>query len=181
MPHAGYCLPADLLISGTRLPQGMQVTPESVISAAAEEIDAAIGMLYVTPVTVEEDDPAKRFDTLTLKRINALLASGRLITSMATGGEQNKVQAYGEYLLRFGWAQLKEIQNGTIKLTSATPIEQTDSDATRRGPLLVSDNQQVSLVDSFYQNFQPAGFAPYRQGTTDEKWPSDTALPPWVI
>lgn len=181
MPHAGYCVEADLLISGTRLPQGMQVTATSAISAAAEEIDAAIGMLYQTPVTVEEDDPAKRFDTLTLKRINALLASGRLITSMATGGEQNRVQAYGEYLLRFGWGLLKQIQDGTIKLTSAVPIDQPDSNATRRGPLLVTDNQQASLVDSFYQNFQPAGFAPYRQGTTDEPWPNDSALPSWMV
>ncbi len=181
MPHTGYCAETDLLISGTRLPQGMQVTATSAISAAAEEIDAAIGMLYQTPITVEEDDPAKRFDTLTLKRINALLASGRLITSMATGGEQNKVQAYGEYLLRFGYGLLQEIQNGKIKLTSATPIDQVDSNATRRGPLLVTDNQQASLVDSFYQNFQPAGFAPYRQGTSDEAWPSESACPPWMI
>lgn len=181
MPHAGYCTEADLLISGVRLPQGSQVTSQSVISAAAEEIDAAIGMFYVTPITVEESDPEKRFDTLTLKRINAVLATGRMITSMATGGEQNRVQAYGEYLLRFGWGLLEQIQNGTIKLTSATPIEQTDSNGTRRGPLLVTDNQQVSLVDSFYQNFQPAGFAPYRQGTSDEPWPSESACPPWMI
>lgn len=181
MPHPGYCADTDLMLSGTRMPQGMQVTPQVAISAAAEEIDAAIGMLYQTPITVEEDDPAKRFDTLTLKRINALLATGRLITAMATGGEQNGVHAYGEYLLKFGWAQLKQIQDGTIKLTSATPIVQADSNALRRGPLLVEDNQKVSMVDSFYQNFQPGGITPYRHGTTEEAWPSESACPPWVI
>lgn len=181
MPHAGYCVETDLLISGVRLPQGIQVTPESVISAAAEEIDAAIGTLYVTPITTNENDPDLRFDSITLKRINAVLATGRLITSMATGGEQNRVQAYGEYLLKFGWALLTEIRDGTVKLTSATPIEQSDSNALRRGPLLVQDNQQVSMVDSFYQNFQPGGITPYRHGTTTDPWPSESACPPWVI
>lgn len=181
MPHVGYCTEADLLVSGIRLPQGSQITSQTVISGAAEEIDAAIGMLYVTPIIVEENDPEKRFDTLTLKRINALLATGRMITSMATGGEQDRVQAYGEYLLRFGQGLLQQIQNGTIRLTSAVPIQQSDNSALRKGPLLVSDNQQVSMVDSFYQNFQPGGITPYRHGTSDEPWPSESAFPAWVI
>lgn len=181
MPHAGYCAEADLLISGTRMPVGMQVSAQTAISAAAEEIDAAIGMLYVTPVTVNENDPDLRFDTLTLKRINAVLASGRLITSQAAGGEQSNVHAYGEYLLKFGWGLLKQIQSREIELTSAVPIERPDENALRRGPLLVTDNQKVSLVDSFYQNFQPGGFTPYRNGTTDDPWPSDSAVPAWMI
>jgi len=181
MAHPGYCGTGDLYISGVRMPQGMHMTPETAISMAAEEIDTKIGMLYQTPVSVEENDPTKRFDTLTLKRINALLASGRLITSMATGGEQDRVHAYGEYLLRMALAHLDQIQSGVIKLTSAIPIEQADQNPLNKGPLLVTDNQKGSLVDSFYQNFQPGGFTPGRDKTTDDPWPSESACPAWLI
>lgn len=181
MAHPGYCETGDLYISGVRMPQGMQMTPDTAIGLAAEEIDTMIGMLYQTPISVEENDPDKRFDSLTLKRINALLASGRLITSMATGGEQNRVQAYGEYLLRMAFDHLKQIQTGVIKLTSATPIEQADNNSLNKGPILVTDNQQVSLVDSFYENFQPGGFTPGRNKVSDGPWPSESACPAWLI
>lgn len=166
----GYCTPEDLLINGTKLPSVVSV--EGAIAAAADEIDSEIGQLYETPIYVDPNDVDKRNDYLILKSINAALASGRLITSQATGGEGDRIHAYGVYLINFAYTRIKKITNGAIELTSAVKRPQPEEDLSRKGPR-ISNGDKYSLVDNFYQNFEPLGPQPahWRQPTTEVSWP----------
>lgn len=115
------------------------------IRTAADDIDAQIGHIYVTPVVVS-DDPKFRPTRLLLKRINNLLASGRLMLDMSAAGEDDNVNAYGLQMLREGLALLGQIQNGTIVLAGGP---RTDSGAAAAGPSIKNEDA-VSLVEQFY-------------------------------
>jgi hypothetical protein len=167
----GYCKPEDLLINGTRLPQS--VTVEGIIASAADEIDSELGLLYKTPVLVNELDADKRDDYLLLKSINANLASGRLLTSMAAGGENNATHNYGKYLINFAYRLLNQITNGVRVLTSAERKSTAPTDS-RKGPKVVHGDR-YSLVDNFYQNYDPLGSQPEHWNAPavqdDASWP----------
>lgn len=162
----GYCQPEDLMILGTKLPAN---AAEETIAAASDKMDAFIGAVYETPVLINESDPVKRQDSLVLKAICSQLASGILLTSAASAGEQSRTHAYGEYLLRFAYSQLQKIQNGSIKLTSAKELPVDQEDLTKRGPRIIQ-GQAYSLVDAYYENFEPEGFAPGRNASSGN-WP----------
>lgn len=153
-PRQGYCQPDELLIGKIPLPRG--TTAEAVIGSAANEMDLYIGRRYSIPVVVDTSVPEQRADALFLANVNAQLASGRLITSAASGGEHDAVHAYGRMLLSTALKALKDIQDGKFNLTSATPLP---SEARRtQGPLLMSKDK-FSMVDAFYDSYgtQPDG------------------------
>lgn len=167
--RAGYCSPSDLLIAGTRLPSPLTV--EGAIASASDQMDSYIGARYVTPVLVDLLDPTKRQDSLVLQQICSNLTSGQIITSMAAGGSQNTTHAYGMYLLRFAFAQLANIQNGRTKLTTAELLPVEPEDLTVRGPRIIQGTR-VSLMDAFYESFQPGGPAPGNYDpASDGSWP----------
>ncbi|ADD80801.1 gp015 [Rhodococcus phage ReqiDocB7] len=161
----GYCEPADLLLSGQKMIAG---TPEQYIAMASDEIDAFIGHLYRTPIMVNVLDAEKRQDSLVLKGVCSQLATGRYLTGASSGGEQSRTHAYGEYLLRFAYNRLKQIASGAIELTSAEKIPQMEEDKTLRGPIIMQKHE-VSLVDGYYDTFNPEGFISPRQ-PSDLDW-----------
>lgn len=178
----GYCEPADLYITGTRLPKNGPITPESAINAASDEIDSEIGQLYETPILTSETDEEKRDDSLLLKNICASLATGRLITSMAAGGEQSQMHDYGKYLINFAYARIKQLVTGARDLTSAIKKPQPEEDLMRKGPIAVHGDA-YSLVDNFYENFQPTGYQPQHwvaPSNADETSPWPGSRPRYV-
>lgn len=153
-PRQGYCQPDDLLIGKIPLPRG--TTAEAVIAAAANEMDSYLGRRYSIPVVVDAQVAEERSDALFLANVNAQLASGRLITSAASGGENTDVHAYGRMLLSTAIKALKDIQDGKYDLLSATPLP---SQANRlQGPIIISKDK-FSQVDAFYDSYgtQPCG------------------------
>lgn len=169
MAREGYCKVSDLLISGTRLPQALD--PEGAIASAADEIDAQLGYIYKTPFDVEENDSAKRQDTLYLKTINKTLASGRIIMAMATAKQDDSTNAYARYLLNLAQTMINKVINGVVELTSAEKIIDVEDDSIRKGPLLIQ-GQRASGVDAFYETFQPDGFVPgVEPSLANGEWP----------
>lgn len=147
---AGYCNPGDLLKGDipypTRYGNGQQM-----IDLTAEQIDSMIGHIYVTPASITVPPAANRPSQLLLKHINILLASGRIITDMAAGGEDADLHAYGERLVQEALDYLKKIQNGEIVLTGATRLPS----ATAPSAPTISNEDAVSLVEDFYTQFRP--------------------------
>ncbi len=117
------------------------------IAVAADEIDAQIGHLYVTPIVLP-DTPENRPARLLLKKINNFLASGRLITDMAAGGEDRDLHAYGASLIRQAMALLEDICYGKIILPGADRIDAGEGEYT--GPAIYNEDPE-SLVEGFYQ------------------------------
>lgn len=156
----GYCDVTDLLIGD--LPLGSSVNPQRWIDDAADEIDATIGHRYAIPIPIEQLTDVSR---LTLKIINARLASGRLLLAQAQGGEDDSLHAYGKWLLDEATVALSALREGNIIL---------ESDDGSYGPSLEDDafdapsiknKDEVSIVESFYDDVNAVGyFSPVANG-----------------
>lgn len=125
---------------------------EQYIQNAAEEIEIALGHLYVTPFTIS-DIPANRPTIKFLKKVNWLLASGRFILDVAAAGEQDNLHAYGKRMLDEAMVMLADAVSGKITLDGMTPIPRTD-DTDWRGPHIHNEDAE-SLVESFYRSRRP--------------------------
>lgn len=106
---AAYCAVSDLLTGDLRI--GPRVDAQVYVDAAAEEMDARLGLVYELPITGAADHSVKL-----LKRINALIATARLILAVALAGEDNRLQRYGASLLREGQTELDRIVSGELPL-----------------------------------------------------------------
>ena len=147
-----YCAVGDLLIGN--IPTPVYVDKQKYVDDAADEIDSYLGARYVTPIVLEPTLPAQRPSALMLKRINAHLASGRLILAAAAGGEDTELHAYGASLVREALAGLMQLASGEIVITGATPAENLGS--TDKGSLpTVSNGDPYSQVDGFYEVLTP--------------------------
>lgn len=143
-----YSTKEDLRIGDIRLPVRLG-DGSSFVEDAADEIDAQIGHIYVTPITLP-DIPANRPAILLLKKINNLIASGRLILDMAASAEDRTLHAYGYNMLKEGLSLLTMIQNRDIVLTAADQID-TDGDGEKSptGPMIFNEDPE-SLVKGYY-------------------------------
>lgn len=120
MPTA-YSDVADLLIGDMQL--GSMLDPQKAIDDAYAEMNIRIGMVYEMPLPMSLlSDNNKNL----LRLINNRLASGRLIMAAATGGEAQKVHAYGQSLVEMAFCDLALILEGTIPLDGATRSTDTD-------------------------------------------------------
>lgn len=155
-----YCAVTDLLTGDIPLP-GKYGNGTGFVDLAAEEIDAQIGHIYVTPVVFDESTPALaaavRPAKLLLKKINILLASGRIILDMAAGGEDDNLHAYGKSMHDEAVLLLRSITSGQIALTDA-PVLAADITADN-GPAIAQDDP-YSLVEGFYQQYGRSPLAP---------------------
>ena len=82
-----YCGVEDMRTGDIAMPSN--TSREQYVSAAAEEIDAALGHIYETPFVIEET-PVNRPTILFLKKLNWLLASGRFVLDVAAAGEHDQ-------------------------------------------------------------------------------------------
>lgn len=93
MANTAYCKADDILV-GDVTTVSDQV--EKHVDMAADEINAAIGHIYVTPVT-----GAASHAMLTLKTINVKLATGRYFAAMARGSSsgESEPNVYAQSLI----------------------------------------------------------------------------------
>jgi hypothetical protein len=152
-----YCVKEDLLTGDIPL-AGKYGDGTSFVNFAADEIDGQIGHIYVTPIEyADPSDPKARPAQLLLKKINVLLASGRIILDMAAGHEDDSLHSYGNSMLREGISLLKMISNRQIDLYGATKLtEETESDDTA---ITVIQDDPYSLVESFYTMYSRPAWA----------------------
>lgn len=120
------------------------------VNLAADEIDAQIGHLYVTPIVLE-DVPANRPARLLLKKINNLLASGRIILDMAAGGEDDRLHAYGASMMKEAIDLLNAITKGQIVLTGAPLLQEAANDLNTA--VSIKNEDPYSLVQGFYERY----------------------------
>jgi hypothetical protein len=156
-----YCERSDLLTGDIPL-ASKYGNGENFVNLAADEIDAQIGHIYVTPIVFDESTPTKvakvRPSKLLLKKINTLLASGRIILDMAAGGEDNNLHAYGRSMVREAINLLEQICDRKILLVDA-PLIDTEADNDNTGPIVVTEDP-YSLVEGFYTRYNKHHLAP---------------------
>lgn len=153
-----YCEKTDLLTGDIPL-AAKYGDGQSMVDLAADEIDAEIGHTYKTPVdftVLETDDAATaavRPSKLLLKKINQLLASGRIIMDQAAGGEDRALQAYGKSMWQEATELLEAICSGKIQLQ--IPLLGDGDDATQLDNTKMSliQDDGYSLVQTFYDRY----------------------------
>ena len=146
----------DLMLGDIRLPTRFG-DGSSWIANAADEIDAQIGHIYVTPIDLA-DTPENRPALLVLKKINNFLASGRIIMDMAAAGEDRDLHAYGLSLISEATRLLTLLSSGQISIPGATPIPGTEG--ALAGPQIFQEDE-FSLVEDFYQRYTRPWLPPF--------------------
>ena len=126
------------------------------IKGAAEEIETALGSIYVTPFEIDESDPKNRPTILFLKKLNWLLASGRFMLDVAAAGEMDNLNAYGKRMLDEANQMLRPVVAGTLDLVGADRLD-GDDDVRQTGPMIHNEDSE-SLVESFYSRMKPTMF-----------------------
>jgi hypothetical protein len=113
-----YCTPADLLLGqlGTRLPP--EINAIDYINAAADHIDARLGVTYVTPFITAGVNTLPLHQVKLLKGINAKRASGQIILAATMATEDNALHQYGLWLVREADLELQAVQDGTVRLSA---------------------------------------------------------------
>lgn len=158
--EGAYCEVSDLQLGDIAYPSYLG-TKEVRILKAAEEIDIAIGSVYVTPVTVP--DPIPEDETrpayLILKKVNWLIASGRIILNMAAAGEADNLHAFGHMMLKEGLTILTGIANGDIQLPGIEKHAADPDQEVYTGPKVFNEDPE-SLVEAFYKGRDPYFGAP---------------------
>jgi hypothetical protein len=146
-----YCALEDLRQGD--IPGPTLTTPQQYIVGAAEEIDAALGHIYVTPIVIDESDPKNRPSVLYLKKINWLLASGRAIADIATAGEQDSLHALARQYLNEAVKMIEALTRKDYTLTGA-PLLDPGNPAAFSGPAIFNEDAD-SLVSTFYTGMRP--------------------------
>jgi hypothetical protein len=141
-----YCTTSDLKLGEIPIPAYLD--PQKEVNDAADEIDSKIGFLYQTPVNVGVGSTVVRPAVLLLKRINASLASGRLLLALASPEENRNVHAYGWSLVKEAQAALDLIASGQLPLHGALPVEGV-TEVAATAPL-ISNLDPESNVEAFY-------------------------------
>lgn len=149
--QGAYCATTDLRVGD--LPDPSYATRDQYIQGAAEEIEIALGNIYVTPFVIPEL-PENRTTILTLKKLNWLLASGRFITDVTTAGEEDSIHAYGWSMINEALAMLKGLVTGEPFLTGAEKLPSNSEDGDFTGPVIHNEDS-VSLVEQFYTQRRP--------------------------
>lgn len=161
-PSNGYCRVEDLLIrTDLSLPSGIDA--QKYINDAADEIDSKIGTLYATPVVIPTDKQiAFRTTILTLKHVNAQLATGRIIMSISSPTENSELDAYGNYLVREANAVINKIANRAIILEGAPPNTNAPTEyAVSKTHIYNLDD--TSSVEAFYDIVNPSRGVTHKQ------------------
>lgn len=142
---AGYCGVSDLMMGNIPMPS--YIDKQQQVDSAAEEIDAKIGFKYSTPVDISQTSPVDRPAILLLKKINAFIATGRILMAVDAAGEDEQVHAYANRLLAEAYAALEAIAAGTIELTGADANVNAPA---RTSAIIVNNVDSESLVEAFY-------------------------------
>lgn len=148
-----YCATEDLRKGDIAVPSYTSLT--QYVSNAAEEIDAAVGHIYRTPIEIDAElNPEYRPSVLFLKKLNWLLASGRLILDVAAAGERDNLHAYGKRMLDEAAGMVKMLVTQELVLDGADRVDETDEEKNFTGPFIHNEDDE-SLVESFYRNRRP--------------------------
>lgn len=140
---ASYAEKTDLRLGNIPLPADSVTT--RALQQAADEINSALGMRYVTPIVAT--GPTAQAVTPLIKNINVWLATGRLIEELTASTEDAQVHAYARSMITEAQAVIKLIVTGELVLDGVPPISTGATSGT--GPMLVNQDA-ASNVDVFY-------------------------------
>lgn len=142
-----YCTESDVrpLLGDLELASNLNIA--TFIDRAAIEVELALGQRYVVPIVAGD-----YFTNKLLQTVNAELAASQIFLSQASGGEDNRVNAYGMLLFNRANERLKEYL--IDKYLPGTEIR--DTSAISVGPTVIYHEDSASPLTAFYRWAQGA-------------------------
>ena len=140
-----YCEIIDLMIGD--LPTSAALDPQKYVNDAADEIDSKIGFVYTTPIPHNITDATPRPVVLLLKRINAHLATGRMILAATLLAEDKQLNAYGQALVNDSEIAISQIAAGQMILDGV--LRSGLKAVVAHTPMILNKDSESS-VDAFY-------------------------------
>jgi hypothetical protein len=144
-----YCVEADVVPLLGDLELASTLSIQTFIDRASVEIDLALGNRYIVPVDTDD-----YFTTMLLKTVNAELAASQIFLSQASGGEDNRVNAYGMLLFNRANERLRDYLADKL-LPGATPRD--EESAGSLGPAAIYQEDEESLFANFNRLTQSPG------------------------
>lgn len=151
--EGAYCATEDLRKGDIAVPSYTSLA--QYVTNAAEEIDAALGHLYITPIEINSSVSANRPSILYLKKLNWLLASGRLVLDVAAAGEMDNLHAYGKRMLDEAAGMITMLTSEELVLVGAPLIPSDSEEIHFTGPAIFNEDAK-SLVEGFYTQRRPS-------------------------
>lgn len=139
-----FCAPADLITGDMPV---SEPRAQAAIDMAYDEIAVALAPVYSWPLS-----PLGDHALTILKRINQLIATGRLVMAQAVPSEDNSTQAYGTYMLREGQELLRQVAMQEVLLPGVTPSVATAGAG--NGPAIINLDG-ASAMEHFYEWANP--------------------------
>lgn len=136
-----YSTTTELVLGNIPVPADAQ----KYVDMAANEIDAALGMRYRTPI-VTDQSVEQRPVQLLLNSISIYLSSGLLVLAKAAGSSDDQNHQYGLWLVNEARLKIQQILNGEIILPGIPPV--TEEQIISTAPILVNADD-TSYVDAF--------------------------------
>lgn len=159
-----YCKAEDLIIGD--LDQGDNDNPDRFVNFAADEMDAALGQVFVIPLSPALTSLPAHVQLL-LKTCNARIASGWFILDAGANGQADGLDQYGAYLLNEGRAILNSIVNRHLEIGAVLIASAATGDAP-----LITQGDTTSGLDAYYAFVSGDPYttvlnpAPWRPGIT---------------
>lgn len=149
----GYCAVTDLLFGDIVIASTVDQT--RFIRDAHDEIDIIVSNKYVVPFNLA-DTTQNYLARAFLKRVNAQLATGRLLMALNQESEKERINAYANRLVRDALEALKQLVEGEFEIVGLPlrPIAGADD---FKPPMLFGNKDAQSGVDSFYDVVMPLG------------------------
>lgn len=149
-----YCEVIDLLIGD--LPTSAALSPQKYVNDASDEIDSKIGFVYTTPIPITAGATTPRPVVLLLKRLNAHLATGRMILAATIIAEDKELNAYGKRMVADCELTLVQIATGQLLLDGVIPSGLNALPLAHVPMILNKDTE--SAVDAFYDRVVNPGY-----------------------
>lgn len=139
------------LLGDLTLPSSLNVS--TYVDRAAQEIDLVLGARYVSPLSVSD-----AFTVILLKTVNSELAAAQIFLSQASGGEDNRINAYGKHLWDRAMMRLAPYL-GDLGLPGNVlrPDSLIDS-GSGSGPVAIYHEDSVSPLETFYRYVESPGW-----------------------
>jgi hypothetical protein len=162
-----YAKEDQLRLGNIPLPTNGSAT--RAVNLAADEIDAALGFKYKTPIRAT--GATCRPVELLMQQINIFLASGRLIAELLAGKEDLALNAFAKGMIDEAWKTLNAIIAGQIVLEGVPPA---NTDLIVSNAPIIDNEDDASGVTAFFDKF----------GSPNERvlqnvWPYAGQCPPW--
>ena len=151
MAETAYIDPDAVQVQLGDMSIASSISLDAIAKDAAGEMNVRLGERYITPLDLDAVALLPHHRRM-VELINARLAAGRLIMSIASPSEDRDLHRYGQYLVDLAMADLDLIVSGRVILGGQTDATVTIDQDEHRGPSIANVDEE-SGVEAFNQAF----------------------------